>query len=262
MVSQHCANHLSFDGRTRVTSADGQEVYSFAGLGTFGEYTLVPESAAIAIRDDAPFEVSALVGCAVTTGVGAAVNTARVRPSDTVLVIGCGGVGLNAIQGARLVGARQIFAADLSDEKLEQARVFGATELINSAREDLVERVAQLTEDRGVEIAIEAIGLPGTIETAYQVLARGGTAVVAGQVADGMTISIDPFVMSDQELSLIGSNYGSSKPDADFPLLVEHYMNDRIDLDSLVTRVIELGDINEACDELTRGVGIRSVIAY
>ncbi|ROR45800.1 Zn-dependent alcohol dehydrogenase [Kitasatospora cineracea] len=262
MVSRHSANHLSFDGRSRVTSADGGDVYSFAGLGTFGQYTLVPESAAIAVRRDAPFPQAALVGCAVTTGVGAAVNTAKVRPSDTVLVLGCGGVGLNAIQGARLVGARRIIAADVSDDKLEQARHFGATHVINNRGEDLAERISQLTDGRGVEVAIEAIGLPRTIEAAYAVLARGGTAVVAGQVADGVRISIDPFVMSDQELSLIGSNYGSSTPDSDFPLLIDHYLDGRIDLDSLVTRVIDLKDINEGFDQLKAGIGIRSVITY
>ncbi|RAV00115.1 Zn-dependent alcohol dehydrogenase [Mycolicibacter senuensis] len=262
MVSQHSANHLSFDGRSRITAADGTDVLSFAGLGTFGQYVMVPESGAIAIRNDAPFEQSSLIGCAVTTGVGAAVNTAKVRPSDTVLVIGCGGVGLNAIQGARLVGAQRIIAADISDEKLNQARIFGASEVINSFREDLAAKVAQLTDGRGVEVAIEAIGLSETIEAAYAVLARGGTAVVAGQVANGVTITIDPFVMSDSELSLIGSNYGSSKPDVDFPMLVEHYMHNRIDLDSLVTRVIDLADLNEGFDEMKRGVGIRSVIKY
>ena len=189
-------------------------------------------------------------------------NTDQVRPSDTVLVLGCGGVGLNAIQGARLVGARRIIAVDLSDDKLEQARTFGATDVVNSGRESLEDRVAELTDGRGVEIAIEAIGLPRTIEAAYGVLARGGTAVVAGQVADGVKVSIDPFVMSDQELSLIGSNYGSSRPDVDFPLLVEHYMHGRIDLDSLVTDVIRLESINEGFDEMKRGHGIRSVIKY
>ncbi|MYT20396.1 zinc-binding dehydrogenase, partial [Streptomyces sp. SID7760] len=262
MVSRHSANHLSFDGRSRITSAGGGDVLSFAGLGTFGQYTLVPESGAIAVRDDAPFPQAALVGCAVTTGVGAAVHTAGVRPSDTVLVLGCGGVGLNALQGARLAGARKIIAADISDEKLEQARVFGATDLVNNGCEDFADRVRQLTDGRGVEIAIEAIGLPHTIESAYEVLARGGTAVVAGQVADGLKVSIDPFVMSDQELSLIGSNYGSSTPASDFPLLIDHYMNHRIDLDSLVTSVIDLKDVNEAFDQMKRGIGIRSVITY
>jgi len=261
-VAEHSANHLSFDGKTRITTLDGQQVYSFAGTGTFGEYAMVPESAAVPVRHDAPFEQASLVGCAVTTGVGAAINTANVRPDETVMVLGCGGVGLNAIQGARLVGARQIIAVDLSDPRLQQARHFGATETINTSTDDLAERVGQLTDGRGVEVAIEAIGLPGTIEAAYASLARGGRAIVAGQVPDGLTITIDPFVMSDSELKLIGSNYGSSRPAIDFPQLVDHYMHDRIDLDSLVTRVISLDEINDGYDEMKRGIGIRSVIRY
>ena len=261
-VAEHSANHLSFDGRTRITDGDGADVYSFAGTGTFGEYTMVPESGAIPVRRDAPFEQVSLVGCAVTTGVGAAVNTADIRPDETVMVLGCGGVGLNAIQGARLVGARRIIAVDLSDARLEQARHFGATDVVNSSTEDLAERVSALTDGRGVEVAIEAIGLPRTIEAAYASLARGGRAVVAGQVADGVTITIDPFVMSDSELQLIGSNYGSSRPAIDFPQLVDHYLHGRIDLDALVTRVISLDEINDGYEEMKRGVGIRSVIKY
>lgn len=261
-VAEHSANHLSFDGKTRITTAAGEEVYSFAGAGTFGEFAMIPESGAIPVRQDAPFEQASLVGCAVTTGVGAATSTAKVRPDEAVLVLGCGGVGLNAIQGARLVGARQIIAVDISDERLEQARHFGATEVINTAKEDLAERVTQLTDGRGVEVSIEAIGLPATIEAAYASLARGGRAIVAGQVPDGLTITIDPFVMSDSELRLIGSNYGSSRPAIDFPQLVDHYMNDRIDLDSLVTRVISLEEINDGYDEMKQGIGIRSVIKY
>jgi S-(hydroxymethyl)glutathione dehydrogenase/alcohol dehydrogenase len=261
-VAEHAANHLSPDGRTRVTTTDGQEVYSFAGTGTFAEYTMVPESGVIPIRRDAPFEQVSLVGCAVATGVGAATHTANVRPDETVLVLGCGGVGLNVVQGARLVGARRIIAVDISDERLEQARHFGATEVVNSASEDLARRVAELTDGRGVEVAIEAIGLPRTIEAAYASLARGGRAVVAGQVPDGLTITIDPFVLSDSELQLIGSNYGSSRPAIDFPQLVDHYMEDRLDLDSLVTRVIALDEINDGYDGMQHGVGIRSVIAF
>ncbi|QRY62145.1 Zn-dependent alcohol dehydrogenase [Gordonia sp. PDNC005] len=261
-AAEHSANHVSFDGGTRITSASGEPVYGFAGLGTFGEYAMLPESAAITVDAAAPFEQSALVGCAVTTGIGAAVNTARVLNTETVLVIGCGGVGLNAVQGARLVGARRIIAADISDSKLAQAKAFGAHDVINSATEDLSERIAEITEGHGVEVAIEAIGLPQTIEAAYSALARGGRAIVAGQVADGVKVSIDPFVMSDQELSLIGSNYGSSRAAVDFPNLVEHYLNGRIDLDSLVTGVIGLNDINDGFDEMKRGEGIRSVIRY
>jgi S-(hydroxymethyl)glutathione dehydrogenase / alcohol dehydrogenase len=261
-VAQHSANHLSFDGKTRITTLDGEAVYSFAGTGTFGEYTMVPESGAIPVRQDAPFEQASLVGCAVTTGVGAAINTTNFRPDETVVVFGCGGVGLNAIQGARLVGARRIIAVDLSDERLAQGRHFGATDVINSAKENLAERIAELTDGRGVEVAIEAIGLPVTIEAAYASLARGGRAIVAGQVPDGMTITIDPFVMSDSELKLIGSNYGSSRPAIDFPQLVDHYMNDRIDLDALVTRRIKLEEINDGYDEMKQGIGIRSVITF
>jgi S-(hydroxymethyl)glutathione dehydrogenase/alcohol dehydrogenase len=262
VVSERSAQHLSFDGRTRCRTADGVEVYSFAGVGTFGEYAMVPESGAVTIRQDAPFEQASLIGCAVTTGIGAAVNTARVRPGETALILGCGGVGLNAVQGARLVGARLIIAADISDAKLAQARAFGATAMVNTQRENLAGRIAQLTDRRGVDVAIEAIGLPATIEAAYASLARGGRAVVAGQVPDGLTITIDPFVMSDSELTLMGSNYGSSRPDLDFPQLVDHYMQGRIDLDSLVTEVIELEDINRGFDQLKQGVGIRSVIRY
>ncbi|CCH78518.1 S-(hydroxymethyl)glutathione dehydrogenase [Nostocoides japonicum T1-X7] len=262
LVSEHSANHLSFDGRTRVGAAAGEEVFSFAGLGTFGEYVMVPASAAIVVGPQAPFEQASLIGCAVTTGVGAVVNTAKVRPSEVVLVIGCGGVGLNAVQGARLVGARMIIAADLSDARLEQARHFGATDVVNTGREPLADAVARLTDARGVDVAVEAIGLAQTIEAAYGSLARGGRAVVAGQVADGVRISIDPFVMSDSELQLIGSNYGSSRADTDFPMLVDQYVNKRIDLDSLVTRLITLDQINDGFDDLVRGVGIRTVIRY
>lgn len=262
VAAEHSANHVSFDGGTRITSSKGEPVYSFAGLGTFGEYAMLPQSAAIAVDPAAPFEQSALVGCAVTTGIGAAVNTAEVRPTDTVLVIGCGGVGLNAVQGARLVGARRIIAADISDRKLDQAKAFGAHDVINTATEDLAEQITRITGGRGVEVAVEAIGLPQTIEAAYGVLARGGRAVVAGQVADGVTVSIDPFVMSDQELSLVGSNYGSSRPDIDFPNLVDHYLHRRIDLDSLVTGVFGLDEINHGFEEMKRGNGIRTVIKY
>ena len=256
------AQHRSPDGTTRVRTVGNEEVFSFVALGTFGEYAMVPESAAVAVRRDIPFAEAALIGCAVTTGIGAAVNTAGVRAGSTVLVIGCGGVGLNIIQGAALAGARTVIAADLSDAKLDSARALGATHTINSGKTDLLDEVRRLTDGRGVEFAFEAIGLSKTIELAYQATARGGTATVAGQVPEGVTISIDPFEMSDQEKVLRGSNYGSSRPAIDFPRIADLHMEGRVQLSPLVTRRITLDEIDDAFEEMSRGVGIRAVVEY
>ena len=253
--------HLSFDGKTRLTQ-DGKGVNSFLAVGSFGEYAMVPESGAVPIRKDAPLAQAALVGCAVTTGVGAVVNTAKVEPGSIVLVIGCGGVGLNVIQGAKLAGAQRIIAADMSDEKLELGRAFGATDVVNSGDVGLVDAVQDLTAGRGVDYAFEAIGLPKTVEMAYEALARGGTAVVVGQVADGVKVSIDPFVLSDQEKTLKGSNYGSCRASIDFPRIIELYMAGRLELDAMVTSRIKLDEINSAFADMGRGKGIRSVIEY
>ncbi len=236
------AQHRSPDGTTRLRTAQGEDVSSFVALGTFGEYAMVPEAAAIAVRRDIPFAEAALIGCAVTTGIGAAVNTAGVRAGSSVLVIGCGGVGLNIIQGAALAGARTVIAADLSDAKLETARALGATHLINSGSTDLLEAVRGLTDGRGAEFAFEAIGLAKTIELAYQATSRGGTTTIAGQVPEGVMISIDPFEMSDQEKVLRGSNYGSSRPAIDFPRIADLHMEGRVQLSPLVTRRIRLED--------------------
>ncbi len=261
LANETAYQHLSFDGKSRLHDGD-QDVKSFLAVGTFGSYAMVPASAAIRIRKDAPLAQAALVGCAVTTGIGAVTNTAKVEAGSTVLVIGCGGVGLNVVQGARLVGAKQIIVADVSEEKLELGRKFGATHTVNSRETDLLEAVRELTGGRGVDYAFEAIGLPFTIEACYEAVRRGGTAVVVGQVADGVKISIDPFVMSDQEKKLIGSNYGSCRQSIDFPKIVDLYMEGLVDLDSMVTDRIKLDEVNEAFAQMRQGKGIRSVIEY
>ena len=261
LANETAYQHVFFDGKPRLTDGE-QDVKSFLAVGSFGEYAMVPASAAIRIRKDAPLAQAALVGCAVTTGIGAVVNTAGVEPGSTVLVVGCGGVGLNVVQGARLAGAKQIIVADVSDEKLELGRSFGATHVVNSREVDLLETVRSLTDGRGVDYAFEAIGLPFTIEACYAAVRRGGTAVVVGQVADGVKISIDPFVMSDQEKRLIGSNYGSSRQSIDFPRIIDLYMEGKVDLDSMVTDRITLDQVNEAFGEMRQGRGIRSVIEY
>ncbi|QBE49795.1 Zn-dependent alcohol dehydrogenase [Leucobacter triazinivorans] len=261
LANETAYQHVFFDGRPRLRDGD-QGVKSFLAVGSFGDHAMVPASAAIKIRKDAPLAQAALVGCAVTTGIGAVVNTARVEPGSTVLVVGCGGVGLNVVQGARLAGARQIIVADVSEEKLELGRRFGATHTVNSREVDLVSAVHELTDGRGVDYAFEAIGLPVTIEACYEATSRGGTTVVVGQVADGVKISIDPFVMSDQEKRLIGSNYGSSRQSIDFPRIIDLYLEGRVDLDSMVTARIPLEGVNEAFDEMRSGRGIRTVIEY
>lgn len=261
LANETAYQHVFFDGKPRLRDGD-EDVKSFLAVGSFGEYAMVPASAAIRIRKDAPLAQAALVGCAVTTGIGAVVNTAQVEPGSTVLVVGCGGVGLNVVQGARLAGAKQIIVADVSDEKLELGRHFGATHTVNSRERDLVEAVRELTGGRGVDYAFEAIGLPFTIEACYEAVRRGGTAVVVGQVADGVKISIDPFVMSDQEKRLIGSNYGSSRQSIDFPKIIDLYMEGLVDLDAMVTDRIPLSGVNAAFNEMRRGRGIRTVIEY
>lgn len=256
------AIHKPLDGQVKLSSPSGEEINSFIATGTFGEYAMLPEAAAIKVRKDIPFAEASLIGCAVTTGIGAAINTAGVTPGSTVLVIGCGGVGLNIIQGAALAGARMVIAADLSDAKLEAAQQFGATHTINSGSTDLLEAVSELTDGRGVDFALEAIGLAKTIELAYQSLAKGGIGVVAGQVPEGVTISIDPYDMSENEKTLKGSNYGSSRPAIDFPHIADLFMEGKVQLSPLVTRRITLDEVDDAFDEMSRGIGIRAVIEY
>mgnify|MGYP001195674530 CR=1 FL=1 len=261
LANRTAYKHLSYDGKTRLQLA-GKPVHSFLGVGTFGEYSVVHEDAAIPIRRDAPFAQASLVGCAVTTGIGAVVNTASMKPGETALIIGCGGVGVNLVQGARLVGAKQIIAVDRSDEKLQLAREFGATHLVNAESGSTIDTVMKMTGGRGVDYAFEAIGLPATIEEAHACTCRGGATVVVGQVADDTNIQVNPFVISDQEKRIIGSNYGSCVTSIDFPRLVDLYMEKKVDLDRLVTNRIKLDDIGSAFDLMKEGKGIRTVIEY
>lgn len=253
--------HLSADGRTRLRRGD-EAIFSYTALGTFGEYALVGENAVIKIDPRVPFPQAALVGCAVATGVGAVVNTAQVRPGDTVLVVGCGGVGLNIVQGARLSGAGMIIAADISAEKLAEAIRFGATDVIDSGVLDLEQGVAALTRGVGVDHAFEAIGRPALIEAAYRSTRRGGQTIVVGQAPENSKVSIDPFEMSDQEKVLRGSNYGSTRARSDFPALLEHYLAGRIEIDSMVTRVLSIEDAAHFFDDIAASVGIRTVVVY
>jgi S-(hydroxymethyl)glutathione dehydrogenase/alcohol dehydrogenase len=222
----------------------------------------VPETGAIRIDRALPLDIAALVGCAVTTGVCSVLNTAAVEPGSTVLVVGCGGVGLSAILGAVLVSASQIIAIDVIDAKLELARQMGATHTLNATGLAIPDEVRKLTGGRGVRYAFEAIGRADTIEAAYESLDAGGKMTIVGQVPDGVRISIDPYEMSDREKTLTGSNYGSARPPIDFPRLLGWYAAGQLNLDPLISQRISLGEINEAFAELQTGRATRSVIVF
>lgn len=249
------------DGTTSFESSGGAPVPAFLGLGTFAEATVVPESAAIAISAEVPFPVAALIGCAVTTGVGAVVNTARVRPGDSAVVVGCGGVGQAILLGLALVGADPIVAVDLSEERLALARELGATHALRGDDSDLGDNIWSITGG-GADHAFEAIGKAATIEMLPSLVCRGGQAVIVGMPAEGVAVPLDPFDLADGGKRVLGCNYGSSVPAVDFPKLARLYTSGRLLLDRLVGRTTTLDGVDGALDDLRRAAGLRTIIQY
>jgi Zn-dependent alcohol dehydrogenase len=247
------------DGTSRLRK-DGQEIKHFLGVSCFAERTVVPEQGVVKINDDIPMDVAALVGCAVMTGVGAVMNTARVTPGASVLVIGAGGIGLNCLMGARLVGAYPIIAADVIDAKLETAMDFGATHVINSRTHDLVEGVKELLGGDGVEFAFEAIGNPKTMSQSFAAIRRGGVATAVGIAPWGSEMSVSAGDLVYQEKTLKGSYYGGAHPQSDMPKLLELFQAGRLPIDKMITRRYKLDQVNEAYDALLKGEVARSVI--
>jgi S-(hydroxymethyl)glutathione dehydrogenase/alcohol dehydrogenase len=252
---------VMYDGSTRLRDR-GASVHAYLSVGSFAEYAVVPEMGAVAIQEDVPLDQAALVGCAAATGFGAVVNTARVRVGASVAVIGCGGVGLSAVQGARAASARAIIAIDVNDAKLQLASSLGATHTVNASLEEPVQSVMRLSAGRGVEFAFEAIGLAQTVEQAAAMLAAGGTAVLIGQAAEGVKISLDPSLISDREHKIIGSNYGSCRPHVDFPRILDLHRTGVLDLEALISRRIALEEVDEAFAAMAAGETVRSVIVF
>lgn len=251
------------DGTTRFRRrCDGSIIYHWAGVSTFAGVSTMPEGAALKIRSDVPLELAALVSCAVITGVGAVVNAARVIPGATVAVFGAGGVGLNAIQGARLAGALDIFAVDLHDQKLELARKFGATHVINARHQSAVAAILDRTGGQGVDAAFEVVGLPSTIADALTVTRKGGECIVVGVAGPEVRVPISPSELVLQEKTLKGSIYGSSQPRVDIPMLLELYLAGKLMLDELLTRTYPLEQINEAYRDLEQGRVARCLVRH
>jgi len=239
-----------------------QGINSFLMVGAFAEYTVMPTTNVVPLPDDVPFEVGALVGCAVATGFGAVATAAKVQPGSTVLVMGCGGVGLNVIQTALLVGAARIIAVDILDHKLELAQQFGATHLINGGREDVVARVRALTGSFGADYAFEVISHPRTIEQAYESLRKGGVAVVVGMSPVGAQLTIDPLAMMRTAKVLRGTAYGHIRPLIDFPRIIELYRAGKLKLNELVSRKFGLSEINDGIRALGAGEVARGVVVF
>ncbi len=241
-------------------SINGEPVAQFAHLSSFAEEMLVHENAVVKIREDMPLDRAALIGCGVTTGAGAALRTADVEAGSTVAVIGCGGVGLSAINGAAIAGAGRIIAVDRIDTKLELARKFGATDTVDASHGDAVEQVKALTGG-GVDYSFEAIGLKQTCEQAWQMLATGGTATVIGMVPADQPIEVFGMDLL-QEKKLQGSMMGSNRFRIDMPRYVDFYLSGKLKLDPLISRQISLSDINEGMETLKTGDVARQVIAF
>ncbi len=234
------------DGTTRLT-LDGQPLRQMAMCGTFGNYAIVPEISAVKIDDDVDLRFAALIGCGVLTGVGAALNTANIRQGDTVAVIGCGGVGLNVIQGARIAGAEQIIAVDMFESKLEMAEQFGATDLVNADDGDPVGAVQALTGGRGADVAFEVIGLGPTIEQAINMTRHGGEAILVGVPRMDVMLNLNAaFTFLYLAKTMKGCWYGSSNVHEDVPKLIELYKDGQLKLEELISREIGVDDVNEA----------------
>lgn len=246
------------DGTCRLKK-NGKPVHHMAGLSSFAQYAVVAEISCIKIPDNVPFDKACLVGCGVMTGVGAAINTAKVAPGTSAVVIGCGGVGLNTIQGCALAGAATIIAVDLMDNKLEYAKQFGATHTINPGKQDLVKTVRSLTEGRGADYAFEVIGLGKTIEQAYACARQGGVTIVVGAPSREDTVTIPASsLLTEKEIK--GSLYGSARPRVDMPRLIDLYMKKKLKLDELVSRTYSLDEVNDAMTALEKGEVARSVV--
>jgi len=234
--------------------------FGMAGCGAFAEEMVVPQQGAVKIAADVPYEVAALVGCGVMTGVGAVINTARVEPGATVAVIGCGGVGIAAIQGARVSGAAVIVGVDTVESKHEAARRFGATHACHP--DSLGELSAQLTGGEGFDYAFEVVGIPQTIRTAWTAARRGGTVVVVGAGRTDQQVEFTPFELLFDGKKLLGSLYGSADVRRDYHRMLGLWRAGRLDLEGMITQRLKLDDLDQALDALGHGDVIRQVIIH
>ncbi|KAA6222197.1 Zn-dependent alcohol dehydrogenase [Streptomyces albofaciens JCM 4342] len=242
----------------RRPGADPSDVFGFAGTGTFAEEVVVAANCAVPIPDDVPYEIAALIGCGVTTGLGAAMNTARVEPGASVAVIGCGGVGISAVQGARVCGAAQIVAVDPVAARREAALRFGATEAV--APEELADARQRVTAGEGFDYVFEVVGKSATARTAYETTRRGGTLCVVGAGAMDDHFQVNMFELFFDEKRILPSLYGGGDVLRSYERAISLWRAGRIDLAGLITHRVRLTEINEALEQMRTGVALRTCI--
>lgn len=248
------------DGTVRFHLRDGTDVHHYA-VTSYAPYTVIHESMAIKIDHDIPLEKAALFGCSVTTGVGSVLNTAGVRPGESLAVFGCGGVGLNAVQGGRLVSANPLIAVDVADNKLEFARRFGATHTVNAAKEDVPDYVKAIT-GRGVDYAVVCVGSTKAVEQALCCLAPGATCVVVGGPPSHELLTGSALSLLGAEKRLMRSTYGSARPAVDFPRLIGLYKAGKLMIDELITKTYSIDQAEQAFDDLAAGELARGLIVH
>ncbi len=255
--------HICFsthNASQKMTLTDGTELSPALGIGAFVEKTLVASGQCTKVDPAAPATAAGLLGCGVMAGIGAAINTGGVGRGDSVAVFGCGGVGDAAVAGAKLAGASTIIAVDIDDRKLEWAKGFGATHTVNSSEADAVAEIQALTGGNGVDVAIEAVGLPQTYRQAFEARDLAGTVVLVGVPRPDMTIELPFIEVFGRGGALKSSWYGDCLPSRDFPMLIDLYLQGRLDLDGFVSETINLGDVEEAFHKMERGEVLRSVV--
>lgn len=256
-----CETTFRLDRESPITTGDGTSITQGTRTGAFAEWTVVDASQVVAIPDDVPFDAASVLACAVITGFGAVVNTAGVEPGSNVVVIGTGGVGLNAVQAAAVSGARTVIAVDISNQKLAAARAFGATHTINPKEKSLDGMVAALTGGRRADTVIVTAGSTSAVEQGVTLARRGGTVVLVGMPPSGVA-TIDPGQIAHDGLRILGSKVGSVRPQIDIPRLLGLYREGRLKLDELVSKRYPLGDINTAIASAGREDVVRNVIVF
>ena len=250
------------DGSSRF-SVEGKKLFHYMGTSTFAQYTVVPEIAVAKVREDAPFDKICYIGCGVTTGIGAVINTAKVAPGDNVVVFGLGGIGLNVIQGARMAGANKIVGVDTNPAKRELAEKFGMTHFVNpkETKEDLVPYLVNLT-DGGADFSFECVGNVEVMRQALECCHKGwGTSVIIGVAGSGEEIATRPFQLVTGRVWK-GTAFGGAKGRTDVPRIVDWYMDGKINIDDLITHTMPLEDINKGFDLMHHGESIRSVVLF